>query len=103
MYMGVLPVCMYMYHIEKPGAHRSQKKPSDPLKLKLLAAVSHHVGVGKMLFPAVHLSSPSTFSLLNGVSSEFETRGFGEDGWPVSFADLPESIPPSTEVTRSMA
>jgi hypothetical protein len=30
-----------------PGAHRSQKKALDPLKLELQAVVSHLVGAGK--------------------------------------------------------
>ena len=44
MCMGVLPACMTMYCVGVPGAHRGQKRASDPLELELQMVVSHQVG-----------------------------------------------------------
>lgn len=42
----VLCARVYVCTTQKPGAHRDQKDPSDPLELELLMVVSHHEGAG---------------------------------------------------------
>ena len=45
MCMSVLPVCMSVLRIVGvPRVHGGQKRASNPLELKLLMGVSHHVG-----------------------------------------------------------
>ena len=39
MYIGVLPTCLPMYHVNVPGTHKSQNRASDSLELELWIVV----------------------------------------------------------------
>ena len=43
MCMGILPACMYVYHMPA-CAHGDEKVAMDPLELGLWVVVNHHLG-----------------------------------------------------------
>lgn len=59
MYLSVLPVCMYVYHMHTWYLWMLERT-SDPLELNLWAVLSHHVGTR-----AKPVSSAKTANALN--------------------------------------
>lgn len=72
--------CLHICLCNKSGAHGNQKRALDPLELKLLTIVSHHVGIGNPAW--VLCKSNNCFYLLSHPSSISVIYPFtgGEEG-----------------------